>query len=600
MCGIAGIINKKGTLPDKNMLYSMLVSIAHRGPDDEGLWFNGNISLGHRRLSIIDTSNAGHQPMHYKNLVITYNGEIYNYIEIKKKLIALGHIFITETDTEVILHAYNEWGKDCLHYFIGMWAFAIFDEKENTLFCSRDRFGIKPFYYYENDNIFAFASEIKAILALNITAKVNYKSLMEYLIIGIHDHSNETFFQGIYQLLPGYLMKVSVINGKMLREKYYDLAYYKKSNTNVGGYIECIKKSVSFHMRSDVRVGTCLSGGLDSSVVAALAASFNRGNGNTSFAAVTAKSESPINDETNFARQVVEKCGLGWFIASPDYKDFAKHIEECLYFQEEPVGGPSVFMQYWVMKVAKESCIKVMLDGQGGDETLLGYERYYIAYFLNLIKRFHFLRFFKEYFLACRHSKVGFFWILSASVYFLLLPIRKKILKRRVRFVKEEYLNSAYRNLQAISKSFFNLDKLQISEIKFYQLPHLLKYEDRNSMAHSIEARVPYVESNCIETALSLLPEEKIRDGYTKFPLRKLAEVILPETIAWRRNKLGFEAPTKMWLLLHKAIMQSEINKSNILKHICNFVPNLQGINIDMQWKLYNIALWERLFNVQI
>lgn len=599
MCGIAGIYQKNSLSPNESSLKAMLHTISHRGPDDTGMYFHKNMGLGHRRLSIIDTSQAGHQPMRYKHLVITYNGEIYNYLEIRNKLVDLGHVFVTQTDTEVILHAYEEWGKDCLSYFTGMWAFAILDESKNMLFCSRDRFGIKPFYYYEDEKVLAFASEIKALLFLSPRVRVNYERLIDYLVVGIADHTEGTFFQDIKQLLSGHLMSMDLVSGSVTIEKYFDLADFKKKASHMDEYAMRLRESVRLHLRSDVPVGTCLSGGVDSSIVAALAASFNRENGNDHFSAVTARSESPHNDETHFARQVVEHCKLDWHIANPTYEDFKNDIEECLRFQEEPVGGPSVFMQYWVMKTAKDIGLKVMLDGQGGDETLLGYERYYIPYFWDLLKTGHWVRLIKEYILAVKHSKMSFLRLTASTAYFSILTLRKMVLKWRAKYLRKEYINYPNQILLEITKEFFDLNKLQISEIKFQQLPQLLKYEDRNSMAHSIEARVPYIELSCIETALSLPSDEKIREGYTKYPLRKLAEKILPYTIAWRRNKIGFEAPTEIWLSKHNGIMKSEIQNSRILKHICRFVPELEGLKLEIQWRLYNIAVWERLFNVQ-
>jgi asparagine synthase (glutamine-hydrolysing) len=599
VCGIVGIYQKNSHSPDESLLKVMLDSISHRGPDGAGIYICKNIGLGHRRLSIIDTSPAGHQPMRYKQFVITYNGEVYNYLEIKEKLTELGHVFKTRTDTEVILHAYEEWGKDCLHRFTGMWAFIVWDESKNILFCSRDRFGIKPFYYYEDDRILAFASEIKALLSSFAPASVNYYRLIDYLMVGITDHTEDTFFQDIRQLLPSHSMIINLANGEVNIEKYFDLANHLRADYTTDGYEICLRRSVRLHLRSDVPVGTCLSGGLDSSVVAALAASFNRENGNDLFSAVTAQSELPRNDETPFARQVVEHCNLDWHITKPVYEDFKNHIEECLQFQEEPVGGPSVFMQYWVMKAAKEAGLKVMLDGQGGDETLLGYERYYISFFWNLFKRGCWLKLIKEYVFAAGHSKLSFFTLIAYTVYFSFLPIRRMILKRRTFFLEKEYLGFSDKTLREISKDFFNLNKLQLSEIQFHQLPNLLRYEDRNSMAYSIEARVPYIELSCIDAALSLLPEEKIREGYTKYPLRRLAEMILPYTIAWRREKVGFEAPIQIWLNQHQSIMENEIQNSRILKHICKFVPALRQLRLELRWRLFNIAVWERLFRVQ-
>jgi asparagine synthase (glutamine-hydrolysing) len=252
------------------------------------------------------------------------------------------------------------------------------------------------------------------------------------------------------------------------------------------------------------------------------------------------------------------------------------------------------------MKTAREAGLKVMLDGQGGDETLLGYERYYIAFFGNLFRRRKWLELLKEYIFAARHSKLSFLRLIAYTLYFSILPIRRFVLKRRTRFLKNEYSTASEKTLREISKYFFNLNELQVSEIEFKQLPSLLKYEDRNSMSHAIEARVPYIELSCISAALSLLPEEKIRDGFTKYPLRVIAKDILPSSIAWRREKIGFEAPSRTWLDNHHMIMQLELSNSKILDHICAYLPDPEQLNPEIQWRLYNIAVWEKLYHVQI
>jgi asparagine synthase (glutamine-hydrolysing) len=578
----------------------MLQSIKHRGPDDTGVYVFRNVILGHNRLSIIDTSAAGHQPMRYKDWVITYNGEIYNYLEIKKELKESGHVFNTQTDTEVLLHAYEVWGKDCLQRMTGMWAFVILDQRREELFCSRDRFGIKPFYYYTDENYpFVFASEIKAIIGLLAWPRVNCERLMDYLIIGLTDHTEETFYQDIRQLLPGHSLLISLKNRKKEIKKYYSLESHFRWFSTPEQFEKCLRKSVDIHMRSDVPVGTCLSGGIDSSVIAALASSVNRKNGNEVFSAITAQSESSVNDETLFAHQVAKACRLDWHVAKPDYPTFKENIEKCLWYQEEPVGGPSVFMQFWVMKTARETGLKVMLDGQGGDEIMFGYERYYAAFFWHLLRQGAGLTLLHEYCLATRNSKLSTGQLAAMTVYFLLPMLRALVLKRRVFFLDREYLEIERRTLQNASSYFFNIDKLQIAEITTHQLPHLLKYEDRNSMAHSIEARVPYVEVACIENSIRIPPSFRIKNGYTKYPLRKIAEKILPPSIAWRRTKFGFEAPTGIWMDKHAPLINEELHNSQILKQVCQFIPSPQTLGLEMQWRLYNIAVWERLFNVR-
>jgi asparagine synthase (glutamine-hydrolysing) len=600
MCGIAGLCFKEPILQEPVVLQGMLHTTRHRGPDDQGIYVYRNVALGHNRLSILDVSPAGHQPMHYGHLTITYNGEIYNYLEIKEELRAQGHDFTTETDTEVLLHAYDRWGGECLQRMTGMWAFAILDKKRNELFCSRDRFGIKPFYYYSDEKIiFVFASEIKALLDSLVTARLQYERLLDYLVIGLSDHTEETFYQSIKQLLPGHSLFVDLGEGTKTIKRYYSLAESPVGVTAGEDFERSLRKSVAIHMRSDVPVGTCLSGGIDSSVVAALAAAVNKSLGNETFSAVTAQSESSSNDETPFARQVVEHCHLDWHVTKPDYGIFKSSLEKSLWYQEEPVGGPSVFMQYWVMKMAKETGLKVMLDGQGGDEIMFGYERYYVAFFWHLLRHGLALTCLQEFLLAACHSKLHLGQLSAMTIYFLFPTLRRKILEKRVAFLNREYLQLPQKALRGASQAFFDIRELQIAEISAQQLPHLLKYEDRNSMAHSIEARVPYVEFDCIETSLRIPPQRRIKDGYTKYPLRLIAEKILPPSIAWRKNKIGFEAPTAVWLKQQRPLMEQEIQSSKILKRICQSIPSLESLGLEMQWRLYNIAVWERLFNVK-
>ncbi len=367
MCGIAGIVTpgRPGRNSEK-ALGSMLAAMAHRGPDDEGTCVAGPVALGHKRLSIIDLSAAGRQPMRFGDFVVTYNGEVYNYLEIRKELEGLGHRFETATDTEVILHAWAHWGEGCLERFTGMWAFALLDEAEGVLFCARDPFGIKPFYYLHEDGRFAFASEIRALLTLH-PPRADIDSLLDYLVLGLTDHTERTFFGGVRQLLPGRCLSLNLRDGGKTVRQYYDLRKTSRRERTPGDFQESLQRSVILHLRSDVPVGTCLSGGLDSSVVAALAAAANRENGNERFSAVTARSEATETDETPYAKRVAEHARLDWHVAAPVYADFAAHVDRCLHIQEEPVGGPSVFLQYWVMKTAREAGLKVMLDGQGGE-----------------------------------------------------------------------------------------------------------------------------------------------------------------------------------------------------------------------------------------
>lgn len=599
MCGIAGIIAKDSSDSSLSELRLMLKTLEHRGPDAEGIFTEGGVHLGHRRLSIIDLSTEANQPMHYKNYVIVFNGEIYNYIELRKELQKEGHHFITQSDTEVILHSFEEWGEGCLEYFRGMWAFAILDKDMQRIFLARDRFGIKPLYYLNAKNNFIFASEIKAIVA-NRKRKVKYDILLTYLALGLEDYSSETSFADIKQLLPGERGILDLKTQKWQTEIYYYLDSTRRSSVDNPEYSTILQGAVRLHLRSDVPVGTCLSGGIDSSIIAALAARIKITFNSSKFIAVTAQSESAHNDESRYAQEVIKYCGMDSCLTKPTYQEFSRNIEKCLYMLDEPVGGPSVFMQYAVMQAAHQAGLKVLLDGQGGDETLLGYERYFPSFFKEMALQGHWLTLFREFFLAMRNSGLSSAILFAYTFYFLSISLRKTLMVKRFGFLKSEFLQFPLKVMKEWFCGIENLRDLQISEISRFQLPHLLRYEDRNSMAHSIEARVPYVDHCCVERALLIEAREKIKDGYTKYPLRELASTILPTSIAWRKKKIGFEAPEQIWFQQHCGKMQQEVINSTILKKICAQIPNLRKTTFDIAWRLYNIAVWERIYNIEI
>jgi len=605
MCGISGIINKNNEAVNPSEIEGMNALIYHRGPDSEDYYFCRNFAFGHRRLKIIDLSESASQPMTYMGrYTIIYNGEIYNYIEIRNDLMKKGYSFSTASDTEVILAAYDFYGFDCVSRFNGMWAFALHDNNKDLIFCSRDRFGVKPFYYSDNDRRFIFGSEIKQVLHFQDKKYVNQQILMDYLISGFEEHTNDTFFQNVHKLEQSHSLIYNLKTNTYVLKKYYEI----KINDNITKlnevesaelYREVLANSVNLRMRSDVKVGTCLSGGLDSSSVATLASSFYRLNSPERFIAITAKSSEPEFDESKFAGIVSDHAYLDWNVITPTLDDFIKNTNRIITLQEEPFGSPSVFMQYSVFEKAKELGCKVMLDGQGGDETLLGYERYYPAYLLSLrgFDRFNnFLNSSKNSGITKRNLFLYYF-------YFTLPLVRKRKLKRRFSFVRDEYLNLLNSdNIKESSESYHDLVKLQKLELMRLQLPHLLKYEDRNSMFHSIEARLPFIDYNVVETALSIENSYKIKDGWTKYILRKSMEGTIPDQITWRNSKLGFNAPEKTWLSsikheIYDCLVQSEIlmkiaEKSQLMKMFAS-------LNHRTIWRLYNIAKWEKIFDVR-
>ena len=598
MCGISGIINKNNKSVEELLILQMTDIIAHRGPDSSGSYLYKNIAFGHRRLSILDLSSSGHQPMKYlDDLVITYNGEIYNFIEIREELIQKGYIFDSNSDTEVILKAYHCWGKTCVNYFNGMWSFSILDIKQKIVFCSRDRFGVKPFYYIENNDLFSFGSEISQLLPFLPNRILNKKVALDYLISGIEECSNETFFKDIYLLKGGHNLVFDLQTNSYEIERYYNLKLSDQKNTSVDDYIQELKRSITLRLRSDVKVGTCLSGGIDSSTISSFASKIYQ-NSNEKFMAIHAKSSEYKTDESEFAKIVSKIANINLNFVEPSYSDFKSNILSIIKIQQEPFGSLSIIMQYFVFKKAKELGCIVMLDGQGGDETLLGYERYYPA----IVKSKKGIAKLKALLQSSKNSRLSLIDTIKYQYYFSNYKLRLKRLKYKNSFYKSEIINEyESEELRIISESYNDISILQKNEIVSSQLPHLLKYEDRNSMANSIESRLPFLDYKLVELSLNTNNSLKIKDGWTKFILRKAAETILPKEIVWRKAKLGFNAPEKTWTKEFENEMIKEIEQSEILNNFIHF-KKLYFKNLDLRtkWRLYNFSAWEKEFKVKL
>ena len=604
MCGICGIIDRNNNPVQKTEIQKINDLIIHRGPDGEGFYFGKNFAFGHRRLSVIDLSEKGKQPMNYLNkYIITYNGEIYNYLELKQELKDIGYTFDSESDTEVILASYDYYGTDCVKKFNGMWSFAIFDKEREIIFCSRDRFGVKPFYYTEIGDKFIFGSEIKIPLSFYPKKVANVPLLIDYLVTGMDDHTNETFYKHIFKLEQSHNLVYNLKEHSYFIKRYYDIEFNEgisnlSESESINLYKVLLYDSVKLRLRSDVKVGTCLSGGLDSSSVSTIASSFYNSEGDKRFMAITAKSQEIATDESYFAEIVSRNANLDWHTIMPSVKDFYENLEKIITVQEEPFGSPSVFMQYKVFEKAKELGCIVMLDGQGGDETLLGYERYYPAYLFSL----GFFKGISSFFDSSQNSRLSWKELISYLFYFTNPQLRLNRLKKRFSFIIDSYfelLNSDC--LIENAKSYHNIVKLQKLELLKMQLPHLLKYEDRNSMHHSIETRLPFIDYRLVEAAVSINNNFKIKDGWTKFILRKTMEDKIPSEITWRKNKLGFNAPEKTWLSEISELMLKQISASVILNEISDMryiLKNFRTMSLRIQWRLYNIAKWEELFNV--
>ena len=580
MCGIAGIINShpiKGSEENlsfmKQSLHKMAAALQHRGPDGEKIWINPNglAGLSHRRLSIIDLSNAAGQPMHFTpslaingegvspRYTVIHNGEIYNYIELKESLQKQGYSFRTGSDTEVILAAYDHYNDECVEYFDGMFAFAIWDEEEQELFAARDRFGEKPFFYSSNGDKFVFGSEMKALWAAGIERKTNFQMLFNFITIGYVDNPGrpeETFFENIFKLPPASRLYYTPDTQELIIDKYWDidLSIQNKMITDeqvLEQFNHLFSTSVKRRLRSDVSIGTSLSGGLDSSsVVATVSALTTKDSRLSSF---TATFPGFDKDESAYAAVVAKQFGLKQHTVEIDADDFVNDWEKFLHHQEEPFGSASAYAQYKVFELARQHNLTVLLDGQGADETLAGYSKYYKWYWQELFQKRNLIRS-KELKAAKKmgvQETFGFKNVIAA----LFPDIASVILERQylVNALRHDELTKEFVHLQSKEAYYstpvnFNLNGVLYFNTCIHGLQELLRYADRNSMAHGREVRLPFLSHELVEFIFSLPPNFKIRNGWTKWILRQNVAQQLPDDIVWRKNKIGFEPPQKKWM----------------------------------------------------
>ncbi len=559
MCGIAGIISKgrKIQLPE---LKQMTDAIRHRGPDGEGHWIDkeDNIGFGHRRLSILDLSENGKQPMHYDegNLTITFNGEIYNYIELKNELEQKGYQFISESDTEVVLAAYKEYGPKMLGKMDGMFAMAIWDKRSKQLFCARDRFGEKPFFYSFEDGNFVFASELKAIFNTRGILKTPSKSkifyYLTYNVLDTPENCQDTFFEKIKKLEPGHFLLLNS-DWSLKIEKYWDIDLSKKIDISFEEATEKFQSlfisSIERRLRSDVPVGSSLSGGLDSSSIVRVIDSIRDGNHvqNT----FSARFKNYDKDEGVYIKKVVDGTRIKDHHIWVDSEYLLENFKKIYYHQEEPFGTTSIIAQNAVMQLAKEKDVTVLLDGQGADEYLAGYvKRYYKTHLLELSQKGNGI---------FERERQAFLEMHG-------IPIKgssgmriDKLKKQFSNFIKstsfkkipnQTIINkSLAQEKNAVKDPFQYFMKLD-DQLKFsikYQLIDLLRYADRNSMAFSREIRLPFLNHDLVEFVFSLPNHYKLHEGWSKYILRKSMSDYLPEDIGWRKEKAVFNTPQKKW-----------------------------------------------------
>lgn len=608
MCGIAGLISGTPT-PLFPLIQQMTDAVAHRGPDGQGVWVNGNVALGHRRLSIIELTELGKQPMtdEETGCVITYNGEIYNYIELREELVALGRRFLSGSDTEVLLRAYEQWGTDCVRKFNGMWAFAIFDPRRNIVFCSRDRFGVKPFYYAETAAGFAFGSEIRQLLPLFPEIKADARVAMNFLVSRVAEDIEASFFAGVKKLPGGHNLIYRVDNRSYTIERFYNLASSAEAARYTGqqaleSFEALFQDAIRLRLRSDVKIGTCLSGGMDSSSIAVIAGEMYRADsGGQDFSAITAISEDRLTDESAFAKQIVDRASLKWMTVRPDYDDFHGAVDAVVRTQEEPFASTSIFMQYFVMQAARRAGITVLLDGQGGDEILLGYERYFADHLVGALRSARFGSAVNILSGLSRNGRPGALKALLWNLAYFHVPGMRGA---GIRFPRNLFTAQALAAETAHGSGDVGADlfALQKREIERSNLPVLLRYEDKNSMAHAIETRLPFLDYRLVELSTSLASEVKLADGWGKHLLRKAMETRMPAEIVWRKHKFGFESPERLWMRNHAATIDQTIASSNLIRYLCNRDAlqsnDLEKINQGLRWRLYSLAKWSETFGV--
>ena len=614
MCGIAGIYNLNGQKIESFLIQKMVRIQKHRGPDDEGFYINDTIGLGHCRLSIIDLSEAGHQPMSNEdeNLWIIYNGEIYNYLELRPELIKHGHKFKSNTDTEIIIHAYEEWDEKCLEKFNGDWAFAIWDKKKKELFCSRDRFGIKPFYYFFDGKTFAFASEIKSLLELDIKREPNDTLIYDFLRFGILDHTDETFFKNIRKLPAASWMRINQ-SGEIITKKYWDFEVSDKISDDTQNnqkyaeeFLELFNSSIKLRLRSDVPVGSCLSGGLDSSSIVCVINDLLQKEKIPNIGTIQKTFSSCFDDkqfdERNYIEEVIKKTETEKNYVFPNPETFLKELDNLIWHQEEPFLGTGVYAQWKVIEAAKEK-VKVLLDGQGGDENLCGYRKFYIFYLRKLLESKKYFSFFDE--------SIRFF--LSPAI-LKTLNIKKGLRYFRLgrKLLKLEYLfnPSFFKKFQERNLNFGyqrDLGKRIKKDITTWSLPILLRYEDKNAGAYALEARLPFLDYRLVEKMASFPLNQKMKNGLTKVVLRNSIQRILPEKIRLRKSKLGFSTPEDIWIRtvlfgnIKSAIQNSYfllnyINKEKLLQVIDRFSSRRTILGSEIIFRFYILELWGRKF----
>lgn len=614
MCGIwasIGIDAPKSTIG----------AVAHRGPDGEG-WrefrsSQGPVLLGHRRLAVIDKSSAGSQPMTDSNerLWITFNGEIFNYIELREELRQQGYSFRSQSDTEVLLAAYSAWGSDCLNRLNGMFSFVIWDKESETLFAARDRFGVKPLYYMKSPQGIAFFSEIKQLMSLpNFKPAINHRRAYDYLAYAEVDHTSETMFADVHQIQGGMYATVSTTkNNELSIKRWYEYPVAIDHGLSAGEAAlklhDLLKDSVRLRMRSDIPIGTCLSGGLDSSSIACLVKELAE---DSELVTVSACFDDPEYDERVFIDDVLAHTRAKSVRVFPSDELLEESLSDVVYHLDEPFTSTSMLAQWQVFKAAKEAGLQVMLDGQGADEQLCGYHVSFSVFHASLTRRMDLPRLLQEQAGQRRRHGISLSWQMGVMVNALLPQGLQSIIREirqppRPSWLHPEFADAYTRPIERAE----NINDLIFRHFFVTSLPMLLRYEDRNSMAHSVESRLPFLDYRIVELLIGLGESFKIVDGETKWVLREAMKDVLPPTIYRRQDKKGFSTPQTHWLsgsgrqMVNEVIDKSQASLSSLfapkeITRLRNQLTSDRSGDGSELWRIIALSRWIDVFGIRV
>jgi asparagine synthase (glutamine-hydrolysing) len=658
MCGIVGMISLGGAPVDPAVLEHMNARQAHRGPDGAGYLLGWpadgqftdvllrdlttwdrradiRVALGHRRLAILDLSDRGIQPMAIDGVSIVFNGEIYNHRELRSELEAAGCVFATRTDTEVLLQAYRRWGEDCLSRIQGMFGFAIWDRRNARLFCARDRLGIKPFYYATPAGVFLFGSEIKSLFAFpELSPAADDDAVIDFLVHGNCDYGERTVFRGVKALPAAHALTVDVGSGQLTVRRYWELTPPAARNgTSDAARLDrlgaLLLDTTRSHLISDVRAGSCLSGGIDSSAVVALIGKIWRDQPEAAtavgdrFYTFTSCWDYPELDERRYALAAANAMGATPHLVFPTADDFWGVFERMAWHQDMPFFSLSFYAQWCVMRAARDAGVKVLLDGQGGDEVFGGYAKFRYAYLMSLLRSGRWGRMALE---AGHMVRQGDLYVLDLRRGYRYLPAALRrllgvdsLLQRALqtdlgRAVAAESTPATrwwrYASGASNDNGWSMMQRIQVDDLMVDTLPQLLRMEDRSSMAFSLEARVPLLDHPLVEYGVALPDHLKVHNGWSKFAIRQVMRGTMPDAVRMRTSKLGFAAPDRRWLAKELRPRVGELMSGGL--RCARFVdpvplrrwydsPASEGASTEAYLGLFRVMaleMWMRAFNV--